>query len=330
MSQVLQSLGVGTDAATVYLLLIAEPGAGPAELAARSGLAEHEFNQAVAQLDRFGLIEPVNPGQAAETVLRLADPELAFSGALRRRDADLARQRQDLAEAGATITAATTAYQASAGHPSRCARPVASQREALGLARQLITGAADECLIAITDLAGTLGQVCEHIAGLASCGARVAIICADAARSSSARASLDILERAGAQVRTLPVVTVPLITGDRPPAALLWPGAPDTSAQAVLVRDPVFARAVAGIFESHWDIATPLQRTPAPDPVTGLTPADQALLVMLASGLGGEAAARRLGTSLTTVRRQIANLKDTLHADSLFQAGCIAARRGWI
>jgi DNA-binding NarL/FixJ family response regulator len=51
---------------------------------------------------------------------------------------------------------------------------------------------------------------------------------------------------------------------------------------------------------------------------------------MLASGLGGEAAARRLGTSLTTVRRQIANLKDTLHADSLFQAGCIAARRGWI
>ena len=158
----------------------------------------------------------------------------------------------------------------------------------------------------------------------------MAIICADAARSSSARASLDLLERAGAQVRTLPVVTVPLITGDRPPAALLWPDAPEASAQAVLVRDPVFTRAVAGIFENHWDIATPLQRTPAPDPVTRLTPADQALLIMLASGLGGEAAARRLGTSLTTVRRQIANLKDTLHADSLFQAGCLAAKRGWI
>ena len=245
----LQSLGVGADATTVYLELIAEPGAGPAELAARSGLAEHEFNQAVAQLDRFGLIEPVDPGQAAQTVLRLADPELAFSAALRQRDADLARQRQDLAETWATITAAAAAYQASAGHPGRCARPVASQREALSLARQLITGAADECLIAIADLAGTLGPMCEHIAGLASSGALVAIICAGAARSSSARASLDMLERAGAQVRTLPVVTVPLITGDRPPSALLWPGAPEASAQAVLVRDPVFTRAVAGIFE---------------------------------------------------------------------------------
>jgi DNA-binding NarL/FixJ family response regulator len=87
---------------------------------------------------------------------------------------------------------------------------------------------------------------------------------------------------------------------------------------------------VAGIFESHWDLGTPLKEPLALDALTGLTPANQVLLAMLASGLSGETAARRLGTSLTTVRRQIANLKESLQADSLFQAGCIAAKRGWV
>lgn len=177
---------------------------------------------------------------------------------------------------------------------------------------------------------GTLGEACAQLAELASHGARVAIICADAARSSAARANLDRLERAGAQVRTLPVVTVPLIAVTPPLAALLWPGGPETSTLAVLARDLVFARAIVEIFQSHWDIAVPLHKPLARDPVTGLTAADQALLIMLASGLSGETAARRLGTSLTTVRRQIANLKEALHADSLFQAGCLAAKRGWV
>lgn len=330
MLQALQALGVSAAAATVYLALVTDPGASLATLAARTDLTEGALEEAFAQLARLRLVERVHPGRASETVVRLADPDLALSASLRRREADLARQHQELVEARGMLATAAAAYQTSVGPSARCARPFASQQEALEMARDLIASATDECLIALPDLVGTLGQAGAQLADLASSGARVAIICADAGRSSSARADLDRLERAGVQVRTLPIVTVQIIAGAPPLAALLWPGGPETFTSAVLARDPVFARAIVGIFESHWDMAIPLHKTLLPDPMTGLTPADQALLAMLASGLGGETAARRLGTSLSTVRRQIANLKDALNADTLFQAGCLAAKRGWV
>lgn len=330
MLQALQALGVNAAAATVYLALVTDPGVSLAILAERTDLTECALEEAVAQLASLRFIERVHPEQAPEAIVRLADPDLALAAALRRREGDLARQHQELAEARGVIATAAAAYQSSVGHSARCARPLASQQEALEMAHQLMAGAVDECVIALPDLAGALGEACAQLADLASNGARVAIICADGARSSPARTDLDRLERAGVQVRTLPIVTVRLVAGMPPPAALLWPGGQETFPSAVFARDPVFARAIAGIFESHWEMAIPLHKTLVPDPVTGLTPADQALLAMLASGLGGETAARRLGTSLTTVRRQIANLKDALNADSLFQAGCIAAKRGWV
>lgn len=330
MPQALQALGISATAATVYFALVTDPGASLASLAARTDLTESALEEAVAQLASLRLIERVHLEREPEPIVRLTDPDLAFSASLRRREADLARQHQELVEAKGMIAAAAVAYQASVDHSARCARPLASQQEALEMARQLLASSVSECLIALPDLVGTLGQACAQLADLASNGARVAIICADAARSSSARADLDRLGQAGVQVRTLPVVTVQLIAGAPPLAALLWPGGPETSTSAVLAREPVFARAIVGIFESQWEMAIPLHKTLGSDPATGLTPAEQALLAMLAAGLGGATAAHRLGISLTTVRRQIANLKDVLNSDSLFQAGCTAAKRGWV
>lgn len=331
MEQVLQSLGVSVGATTIYLLLSAQPGICSDDLAARTGLDGRELDEAVTQLADLGLIESSpDPGPAGQAVPGLADPEFAFAAWLRKREAELGRQRQELADAKATIAVAASAYQTSAGNSAYRTRILLSPQEAIARAHELMATGAHECLIALPDLVGTLGQAGPQLTELASRRTRVAVICGDAARSAPSRASLDGLERAGVQVRTLPIVTVPLIASNPPATALLWPGVTDSPAPVVLARDPVFASAIAGIFESHWDIATPLQKTVAQDPVTGLTPADQALLALLACGLSGEAAARRLGISLTTVRRQIASLKDSLHSDSLFQAGCIAAKRGWI
>jgi DNA-binding NarL/FixJ family response regulator len=57
---------------------------------------------------------------------------------------------------------------------------------------------------------------------------------------------------------------------------------------------------------------------------------DAHLLALMAAGLKDEVVARRLGLSLRTVRRRIANLMDELGADTRFQAGLEAARRGWL
>jgi DNA-binding NarL/FixJ family response regulator len=54
------------------------------------------------------------------------------------------------------------------------------------------------------------------------------------------------------------------------------------------------------------------------------------LLEALGSGAQDEQIARRLGLSLRTVRRRVAELMEELGAQSRFQAGVEAARRGWL
>ena len=56
----------------------------------------------------------------------------------------------------------------------------------------------------------------------------------------------------------------------------------------------------------------------------------QFLLEQLAAGAHDEQIARKLGISLRTVRRRVAALMTELGADSRFQAGVEAARRGWV
>jgi hypothetical protein len=239
MEQVLQSLRVSAEATAIYLLMSAEPDIDPAELSARSGLAGPDLDAAIAQLADLGLVEPADTGQAGSVgraAFHLADPELAFAAWLRKREAELGRQRQELADAKAAIAVAATAYQTSAGYSAYSARLLLSQQEAVDRAHQLMANAVDKCLIALPNPLRTLGQAGALLTELAAAGARVAIICGDVARSASGRASLDDLEQGGVQIRTLPLVTVPLLVGDHPPTALLWPGVTDTSEPAVLAR----------------------------------------------------------------------------------------------
>lgn len=51
---------------------------------------------------------------------------------------------------------------------------------------------------------------------------------------------------------------------------------------------------------------------------------------MLEDGHTDEVIARKLGVSIRTVRRLMADLLKTLNAESRFQAGVQATRRGWI
>lgn len=61
-----------------------------------------------------------------------------------------------------------------------------------------------------------------------------------------------------------------------------------------------------------------------------LTGAQQKVLRLLASGLTDEAIAHRTGTAVRTVRRHVGAILKVLGADSRFQAGAAAAKRGWL
>ncbi len=92
-----------------------------------------------------------------------------------------------------------------------------------------------------------------------------------------------------------------------------------------LVRQQGIVEALVLLFEQLWERASPVQEFEVGD-------ADlrRFLLAQLAAGAHDEQIARKLGISLRTVRRRVADLMSDLGADSRFQAGVEAARRGWL
>ena len=102
-------------------------------------------------------------------------------------------------------------------------------------------------------------------------------------------------------------------------------------AQALVVTDPALAGVMATVFDQSW-----LRAAPCPESAVSLAcpieppEIDVALLRLLSARHTDETAARRLGVSLRTVRRRMAAIMTQLDADSRFQAGINAARRGWL
>ncbi len=101
-----------------------------------------------------------------------------------------------------------------------------------------------------------------------------------------------------------------------------------TRTTAVLVWPSRLCDALIDLFELTWRLSSPFFSAPAADePVER---EDAEMLRLLAAGLKDEAVARHLGLSERTVRRRIADLVGELGAASRFQAGVLAAKRGWI
>jgi DNA-binding CsgD family transcriptional regulator len=94
-----------------------------------------------------------------------------------------------------------------------------------------------------------------------------------------------------------------------------------------LVRQPGLVQALTLLFEAMWDRAAPVSELDRGEARPDLR---RFLLQQLASGAQDEQVARTLGISLRTVRRRVADVLTELGADTRFQAGVEAARRGWL
>ncbi|SFN58363.1 hypothetical protein SAMN04489713_102487 [Actinomadura madurae] len=137
------------------------------------------------------------------------------------------------------------------------------------------------------------------------------------------------LARGGVRVR---ICTAPLphetIIVDRRVAILAGP--PEGGVREyTVVRSPSVVRGVVSLFWATWEKAADLadhrrDRPPA------LSEESRAILRLLGGGLKDEAAARRLGMSLRTYRRRVAEILTLLDAGSRFQAGLRAKEYGLI
>src|SRR6476659_8802335 len=94
-----------------------------------------------------------------------------------------------------------------------------------------------------------------------------------------------------------------------------------------LVRQQGLVEALTLLFELLWERAAPVPSLDRGEPRPDLR---RFLLQQLASGAQDEQIARTLGISLRTVRRRVSDVLTELGADTRFQAGVEAARRGWL
>ncbi|MFI5756577.1 LuxR C-terminal-related transcriptional regulator [Streptomyces sp. NPDC051569] len=131
----------------------------------------------------------------------------------------------------------------------------------------------------------------------------------------------------GAQYRTRHELFGRLIAFDREIAFI---PVPDGSWGAVVIREPSVVAYLCEIFDQTWDMATPFSDAVGQDLEIVAREIHETIIRLLAAGLKDEAIARRLGMSLRTARRHIADIMQELGASSRFQAGVAAVTRGML
>ena len=149
----------------------------------------------------------------------------------------------------------------------------------------------------------------------------------NAVTDEAQRAHLRRLDAAGAQVRIssapLPHETIIL---DRRVAILAGQPSP-LGREYTVTTSPVLVGGVYSLFTAAWEATIDLGACLRGE-VPELTPEAREILRALGAGLTDEAAARRLGTSLRTYRRRVAELMAALEVGSRFRAGVRAGELG--
>lgn len=102
----------------------------------------------------------------------------------------------------------------------------------------------------------------------------------------------------------------------------------ENTGRRLIVREHFLVGALVSLFEDAWEraIAVPGMGRAEYEP----DGERRLLLHQLTRGAKDEQIARALGISLRTVRRRVAEIMLELGADSRFQAGVEAVRRGWV
>ncbi|MCO5998616.1 helix-turn-helix domain-containing protein [Actinoallomurus rhizosphaericola] len=141
-----------------------------------------------------------------------------------------------------------------------------------------------------------------------------------------------LLERAslGAQVRICGTGLLPHETIIIDRRVMILAGAEVAGDREFTVTTaPTLISGVYALFEATWEAATELTAYLRQDPPQ-VDEEGRRVLRALGEGLTDEAAARRLGLSLRTYRRRVAELMRLLDSESRFQAGVHAGELGLI
>ncbi|ANZ42283.1 hypothetical protein BBK82_46545 [Lentzea guizhouensis] len=134
------------------------------------------------------------------------------------------------------------------------------------------------------------------------------------------------LVAAGERARVTPTLPFKLAVIDKH-AAVLPVVNGDVVDKVLLIRPSALLDVLRSTFELYWDKGIPF----SPGGIyAAAADVDPNLLGLLAAGLTDESIARQLGLAPRTVQRRVRQLMDRCGAQTRFQAGVQAMRRGWL
>lgn len=346
-------LGLGLDEhlAEVWMAMAAAPGAGVRELAEMVGISEPRVRELLDDLgDRAlirasrqspGLLVPIAPEAALAQLMRREQEEIAAQQ--RRIEARRDRIMRGIAAKVAVrvtgdgiapfrVLAGAGAHTCPGSHDGAI-EPIIGDEAIQARYEELAdaTTLSADCLMPVAQLSeSAIAELWPRDAKLLRRGVRLRSLYLEAIHDDAPTADYaHELQAAGAQVRTSPTLPQRLFVSDRRVA--LVPLAPAVHGHgAVVIRAPGVVAALLELFDSVWHNAAPLDIGRPADAVTGLSDTERMLLHIFADGASDERAAKKLGVSLRTVRRIMADLMHRLEASSRFEAGIKAAKRGWL
>ncbi|MFJ2031727.1 LuxR C-terminal-related transcriptional regulator [Streptosporangium sp. NPDC087985] len=326
----LSLLGLGATEETVYRTILENPSHGVSELSEKLDWPIHRVRDALDELARLSLLRPSweEPG-----VLRLVRPEVGLSALLAREEAALLNRQQEVERSRTVVAQMIETYA-----DLNPARPSEGTETLLGIdaVRTRIEELALRCQHELRGLEPQGSQTPANIEAskpldraLLENGVRVRVVYLDSIRNDPPTMDYAAwLTGLGGQVRTTPTIPTRMIIFDRE-AALVPIDPDDSSVGAVLLRGAGVVTALAALFEQVWEGAGAFGTEPRRDE-QGLSGQEREVLRLLSMGHTDETVARKLDVSVRTLRRITAELMERLDARSRFQAGCLAATRGWI
>jgi len=307
-------------------------------LLARDGCAKEQAEELVggglvrALTDR-GMAHVLPHTPADPAWLRPASPDLALQGVLAGHQNRLARDQELLVDGHRRLADAQARFGTGMNgrFPEHLVSVVADRAQISELSASLANTARRDWM-SLENLHTDM-PVTDDFAQppLPAYGGRVrcrAVYDAAAMDDPAARRIIQSCADAGEQARLLPGVPMKMKLADYTTAML--PLTPAGTAGALIIRAPVIISALREYFELLWDRATPLKPERGAASTGRLTPAQQAVLELMAQGLADAVIARRAGVSVTTVRRHITAIMARLGVSSRFAAGAAAQRKGWI
>jgi sugar-specific transcriptional regulator TrmB/DNA-binding CsgD family transcriptional regulator len=326
----LEALGLSSHTEAVYLAMLKCADRGVNDLARSLELDPGQVIDALDELERMALLRS---SLADPQELHPVDPGTGLPALVARRQAEFARQAQELEESKAAV--ATLLAEHAELHPPAKA-PDVEYVEGVDAIRSRLHELTSSCRWEVCSFVPgeaqiPMGMAVDRALDAAALerGLRARTVLLDSIRNH--QPTLDYVQwlvDSGSEVRTVPLLPLRMVIVDRERA--LVPADPDSCTDvAVVVSSPGMVRGLLALFGSVWRSANPLGGTRRRDE-DGLCAQRRQVLRLLAEGCTDDTIARRLGVSIRTARRVASDLLGRLHARSRFQAGAHAVARGWI